>query len=144
MKLLKLGANLGCTLPQRVSTELGRSSPTKGPATPARTPVHEAYPDGSSQSPADIEAGDLDSGSGYGSLTPVGAGDDRGAAAAGAVAAEALEVIGRVGAKASSLASARASGLAPPWIVRLRPGAKAGCQTTYLLFLHLVAMRCVI
>ena len=129
-----------CALPPRVSTELGRSSPTKGPATPARTPVHEAYPDGASTTVADIEAGELD----YGSLTPEAVGVDSGGAAAGAVAAEALEVIGRVGAKASSLASARASGLAPRWIVRLRPGAKAGCQTTYLLVLHLVALRCVI
>ena len=104
--------------------------------------MHEAYPDGDVVSAADIEAGDLDSG--YGNLTPVGGEADRGAAAAGAFATEALEVIGRVGAQASIMASARASSLAPPWIVRLRPGAKAGCRTTYLLFLHLVALRCVI
>lgn len=123
-------------------TELGRSSPTKGPATPARTPVHPAYPDGGAAAATDdIEAGALNSG--YGNLTPV-AGNSSGGGAAGAVAAEALEVIGRVGATVSSVASARASSFAPRWIVRLRPGAKAGCQTTYLMALHLIALRCVI
>ena len=120
-------------------TELGRGSPSKGPATPARTPVHEAYPDGSTATEDDIEAG----APGYGNLTP--SADNSGdASAAGKVAAEALEVIGAVGAKVSSLASARASTLAPPWVVRMRPGAKAGCQTTYLLLLHLFALRCAI
>lgn len=89
----------------------------------------------------DIEAGALNSG--YGNLTPA-AGNSSGGGAAGAVAAEALEVIGRVGAKVSSVASARVSSFAPPWIVRLRPGAKAGCQTTYLMVLHLVALRCLV
>lgn len=119
------------------ASELGRGSPSKGPATPARTPVHQAYPDGVAAMDADIEAG-ANPDSGYGNLTP-GPGDKGGAAA---VAAEALEVIGTVGAKVSSLASARASRLAPPWVVRLRPGAKAGCQTTYMILLHLFALRC--
>ena len=120
--------------------ELGRSSPSKGPATPARTPVHEAYPDGGAATPTDdIEAGD----SGYGDLAPVAAGDSRSSGAA-AVAAEALEMIGTAGTKLGSLASARASSLAPPWVVRLRPGAKVGCQTTYLMVLHLIALRCII
>ena len=55
-----------------------------------------------------------------------------------------LEYALAMGAKVSSLASARASALAPPWVVRMRPGAKAGCQTTYLLLLHLITLRCVL
>lgn len=103
--------------------------------------MHEAYPDGGGATTAvdDLEAGQD---SGYGSFTPVA--DDSSSGGAAVVAAEALEVIGRVGAQVGSFASTRVSTFAPPWIVRMRPGAKAGCQTAYLMVLHLVALRCVV
>lgn len=85
--------------------ELGRVSPSKGPATPARTPVHEAYPDGGGLGGTPGDAADIEGGGGYGNLAASPAASEAPAAAAaagGPYCERAMEVIGNVGAKVRS------------------------------------------